>query len=128
MKKKDPSINTIIGENSIVNGDIKLAGNIIVNGKVTGDIETEGTIRVLQGAVIIGKLVGKDLHIGGQVEGNVIASGKVVLGDRSMLRGDVSASQIVIEEGAQFEGKCDMQSRPEIQSPVKSGNSEILFK
>ncbi len=128
MKRKDSSINTIIGENATVNGDIKLAGNIVVNGKVNGDIETKGIIRVLQGAIIIGKLVGKDLHIGGQVEGNVIASGKVVLGDRSLLHGDVEAAQIVIEEGAQFEGKCDMQTRPVAQHSVKSENSEVLFK
>jgi len=109
-KKKDTAINTIIGEDTVIQGNIKLDGNIVVYGKILGDIETDGTIRIGPGAEIEGKLIGTDLQIGGHVEGNVMAVGKVMLGDKSVLHGDMKASQIVIEEGAHFEGRCDMQA------------------
>jgi cytoskeletal protein CcmA (bactofilin family) len=107
-KKKDTAINTILGEGIIVTGNIQLKGNIIIYGKVAGDISTDGAITVSTTARIHGQLNGENLNIGGKVEGNVVAKSKVVLGEMALLKGDISASQIVIEDGARFEGSCFM--------------------
>jgi cytoskeletal protein CcmA (bactofilin family) len=108
IKKKESSINTIIGEKTIITGSLRLEGDIIIYGKISGDIETDGTITIFPGAEIKGNLQSANLNIGGHVEGDVIATGKVTLGDRSFLRGDIKAAQIVIEDGAVFEGLCEM--------------------
>ena len=108
IKKKESSINTIIGEKTIITGSLRLEGDIIIYGKISGDIETDGTITIFPGAEIKGNLQSANLNIGGHVEGDVIATGKVTLGDRSFLRGDIKAAQIVIEDGAVFEGHCEM--------------------
>jgi len=125
MKKKKPvsSINTIVGEDTSITGNIQLKGNIMVYGKIKGDISTKGTINVAQGSHINGQLTGGMIQIGGQVEGNVFAREKVILEDQSYLTGDVKASQIVIEDGAKFEGKCDMHTgaeKSELQTAAKS--------
>ena len=108
MKKKDTAINTILGEDTTITGNVQLKGNIIIYGKVTGDIYTDGTITVSTTARIHGQLNGENLNIGGKVEGNVVAKGKVFLCETALLKGDISASQIVIEDGARFEGSCSM--------------------
>jgi len=120
IKKKESSINTIIGEKTVITGNLRLEGDIIIYGKIAGDIETDGTITIFPGSSIKGNLQGAHLNIGGHVEGNIKAAGKVALGDRAFLRGDIKATQIVIEDGAVFEGRCEMQfTQPtEVQSEV----------
>jgi len=112
IRKKEPAINTIIGEKTTIAGNLHLEGDIIIYGKITGDIETDGTITIFSGAELKSNLNGLHLNIGGHVEGNINATGKVTLGDRAYLRGDIKAAQIVIEDGAVFEGRCEMHFTP----------------
>jgi cytoskeletal protein CcmA (bactofilin family) len=125
-KKEEQAINTLIGKDTEVKGDIKLSGNIIIYGEVFGDIQTEGAIRVFSASRIKGNLHGNDLYIGGKVEGDIIASGKVTLLKTSHFVGNISATQIIIEEGSYFEGSCNMQTtkkeikiKPEIPKESK---------
>lgn len=115
-KKEEQAINTLIGKDAEVTGNIKLSGNIIIYGNVLGDVQTEGTIRVFSASKIKGNLHGNEIYIGGKVEGDIIASGKVTLLKTSHLVGNISAGQVVIEEGSHFEGSCNMQeSKKEIK-------------
>lgn len=107
-KKKDTTINTIIGEDTVFTGNIQLNGNIIIYGQIIGDVSTGGTITLSTTAKIRGNLNGEDLNIGGAVDGNVSAKGKVILGEKALLKGDIKAAQIVVEDGARFEGSCFM--------------------
>ena len=107
-KKKDTTINTIIGEDTIITGNIQLQGNLIIYGQINGDISTGGAITISTTAKIRGNLSGEDLNIGGDVEGNISGSGKVILGEKAQLKGDIQAGQIVIEDGAKFDGRCLM--------------------
>jgi len=107
-KKKDTTINTIIGGDTVITGNIQLNGNIVIYGEIIGDVKTDGTITLSTAAKVHGNLNGEDLNIGGDVEGNVSASGKVILGEKALLKGDINAGQVVIEDGAKFEGSCFM--------------------
>ena len=68
--------------------------------------------------------------VGGTVHGNVQAD-KVVLRSASKVHGDIIYKQLMIEEGANFEGRCDLasnKSQEETAVPVaspkdKSGSS-----
>jgi Integral membrane protein CcmA involved in cell shape determination len=42
------------------------------------------------------------------VKGNVHSNGQVVLGKESKLQGDIVYRKLLIEDGAKFEGKCDL--------------------
>jgi len=109
IKGKEAAVNTIIGEGATIEGDIRLDGNILVYGNIIGNIETKGTITIAAGADIKGKLIGNDILISGNVEGNIYAVGRVALSNKANLKGDVTAKTISIEEGAKFEGRCDMK-------------------
>ena len=107
-KKSDGKIDTIIGEGTDLTGDIKQEGSIVIYGKVEGKIDTEGTITVGHSGLVVGNLTGDEVKVAGRVNGNIIAKSKMILEDTSHLLGDVQAEQIIIEDGAKFEGKCDM--------------------
>ena len=102
------NIQTMIGPDVEINGPIKLKQGIIVYGRVNGDIITEGPVRISGGALVDGDIIGEDIKIGGTVVGNINSNGQVVLGSRCILKGDIVYRKLLIEDGAQFEGKCDI--------------------
>ena len=101
-------VETMIGEDAVVRGDIILKGGAIISGKVYGNVRTNGSVRTTKTGYIKGDVTASDAFVGGVVEGNLTTSGKVVLGSRSDVKGDIVYRQLVIEEGAHFEGRCDI--------------------
>ena len=98
----------MIGAEAVVNGPIKLRGGIIVYGKVYGDIHTDGPVRITISGEVIGDVQASDAHIGGSIKGNVTVSNRIVLGRKSELKGDLIYRNLIIEDGAQFEGSCSV--------------------
>ena len=98
----------MVGPDAIVQGPIRLKEGIIIYGKVYGDVSTNGPIRIVQNGLVQGGVNGSDIRVGGTVIGDVIADGQVILGSNSVLKGDISYRKLLIEEGAQFEGKCNL--------------------
>jgi len=88
--------------------------------RVTGDCETEGTLRVegtVEGmvkagkAVVIGKdgVVRGDVHtqdavIGGHVYGTVIAESRLELQSTCVIEGEIHARRIKLDEGGRVNG------------------------
>ena len=66
-----------------------------------------------RGSGVIGNIIGSDIRVGGNVVGNLLADGQVVLGSNCILKGDIVYRKLLIEDGAQFEGKCDLASENE---------------
>ena len=102
------NVQTMIGAEAVVNGPIKLRGGIIIYGKVYGDIHTDGPVRITISGEVIGDVQASDAHIGGSIQGNVTVSNRIVLGRKSELIGDLIYRNLVIEDGAQFEGSCSV--------------------
>ena len=100
------NVQSMIGAEAVVNGPIKLRGGIIVYGKVYGDIHTDGPVRITISGEVIGDVQASDAHIGGSIKGNVTVSNRIVLGRKSELKGDLIYRNLIIEDGAQFEGSC----------------------
>jgi cytoskeletal protein CcmA (bactofilin family) len=50
--------------------------------------------------------------ISGKVHGTVTVSEKLVLENKSILRGDIKATRLVVDEGALFDGGCKMSAEP----------------
>ncbi len=110
---KANSIDTLIGEETTIEGNLTLKGNIIVYGKIVGNIKASGGINISPGATIEGELTADIIQLGGKVTGNIEAKRKVILGEKSFLTGDISTPNLVIKEGAKFEGRCDMSGKKE---------------
>ena len=102
------NVQTMSGAEAVVNGPIKLRGGIIVYGKVYGDIHTDGPVRITISGEVIGDVQASDAHIGGSIKGNVTVSNRIVLGRKSELKGDLIYRNLIIEDGAQFEGSCSV--------------------
>ena len=110
------NVQTMIGPDVEINGPIKLTQGVIIYGRVNGDIITKGPVRISQDALVDGDIVGGDIRIGGTVRGNINSSGRVILGSQCVLKGNIVYKKLTIEDGAQFEGKCDLSLKKKSQS------------
>ena len=102
------NVQTMIGADAKIKGPVLLEEGIIVYGEINGDIETKGPVRIAQNATIDGNIKGSDIKVGGTVNGSIYSNGQVILGKKSILKGDIIYRKLLIEDGAQFEGKCDI--------------------
>lgn len=126
------NMNSMVGQDAVFNGNIKLEEGIIVYGSVFGNIETKGAVRVSRTGKVRGNIVCSDIHIGGTVEGKVVVENRAVLGDNSNLDGDLTYKTLIIEEGAQFQGQCiilsnDSSNQENIVDDVDSTENSFLI-
>jgi cytoskeletal protein CcmA (bactofilin family) len=102
------NVHTMIGADARIDGPVKLLEGIIIYGQVHGDVTTDGPVRIAQNALVRGNISGSHIRVGGTVEGDIAANGQVILGKKCILKGDIIYRKLLIEDGAQFEGKCDI--------------------
>ena len=105
---KQSSLGTILAPEINIKGDINVSGNIIVYGTVHGNIISSGTVNTAKGSTIDGNIKAQATFISGEVNGDVDVDKKVVLGASCKLTGNIKASIITMEEGANFDGMCSM--------------------
>jgi len=100
---------------------------MLVYGKVFGSVESKGSIRTGKGSFVKGDVKAVEAVINGNVKGDVNISGKVTLGPYSHLMGNLTAGILVIQEGAQFDGLCNMvkssgsKTKPLVQQNQSEG-------
>ena len=110
-KNNKNSMSSILGPEIEVNGDLKIKGDILIYGTVLGNVESKGQVRTSKGSLINGNINAKSAYINGKVEGDLFADEKVVLAKFSELKGNLVSNILTIEEGAKFDGVCNMQSK-----------------
>ena len=101
-------VDTIIGSTTIFTGNIEGEGTVRVDGRVVGDLKVSGDVYVGDNATIKGSIEAANVHLSGSVEGNITARGLLKILSSAKLYGDIHVNSFVADEGALFQGKCDM--------------------
>lgn len=105
-KNENKDVNTMIGADVIIKGNISCQDGVAIYGKIFGDVTSEGPVRIARGGEVHGNVKASDSQIGGIVDGNVKVENRAVLGAESNLKGDLVYRKLIIEEGAEFQGHC----------------------
>jgi cytoskeletal protein CcmA (bactofilin family) len=113
MFKRKPSknadIETLIGAKTRINGDVEFAGGFhldgYINGNVTGVAGSGGVLSVSEQGCIEGSVVASNVLLNGIVKGDIDASGRVELGAKARVLGNVMYTVIETAVGAQINGK-----------------------
>ncbi len=99
-----------LGANALISGKIQ-AAKCEVKGLVEGKVECSGELVLSQsGRLKADVLAGKSLTAAGRIDGDVICGGLLHVCSTAQITGDIRAKQIVIEDGAQVNGRCSMSS------------------
>ena len=107
--KADTHLETVVGAESSFQGTLRSKGSVRIDGKIEGGVSAEGVILGERGEVQ-GDISARTVVIGGKVTGNVHATESLELLAKSQVFGDLHAPQLLIAEGAIFEGSCLMAS------------------
>ena len=102
------TISNIIGKGSHLEGNITTTGNLRIEGKVTGGIQSKAKVVLSNTAQVYGNIVAQNAEIGGEVKGTVVVTELLVFKSTAIVKGDIIATKLVFEEGAYFDGKCKM--------------------
>ena len=115
-----------------IKGTLKFSGELTFDGKLDGDINSEGTLTLGDNAVVKGTIDVGCVVVRGKITGNVIAKEKIEIKAKTELFGDIRAAKLVIEEGVTFVGKSEVNPNkvsptappvrneaPKVATPVK---------
>ena len=111
QSEKKNNMSSILGPEIEVNGDLKIKGDILIYGTVLGNVECKGKVHTSKGSLVNGNVNSNSAYINGKIKGDLVVEEKVVLAKFSQLKGNLISSTLTIEEGAQFDGLCNMQKK-----------------
>jgi len=108
-RNKAPSrIDTLVGADTRVDGDIHFTGGLRVDGSIRGNVtesETPSTLVLSENGRIEGAITVSQVLINGTVTGPVHALQFIELQAKSRVTGDVSYKSLEMHTGAVVEGK-----------------------
>lgn len=107
-KQDEGKLDTLIGQGTEIEGDLKTSGSIRIEGNFIGKLMAQGDITIGEQALTKSDMQARHIWIAGQVVGNVHASGTLTILQGGSVRGDVCCHALVIEEGGIFEGTSQM--------------------
>jgi cytoskeletal protein CcmA (bactofilin family) len=123
MKKSHDEINAFLGKNVEFDGKFSFTGAVRIDGKVSGEISSSGTLIIGEGAIVKSQIHVADVIINGEVHGDIWAVSKIIIGVSGKLFGKIQTPKLAIEKGAIFEGNCNMGDLGEkelVLSPKKT--------
>lgn len=107
-----------------ITGDVECLGKLTISGKIVGNssaaevyvnterleggITSEGSVKIGLGTVVIGDIVATSGVIAGAVKGEIDINGPVVIDSTAIIKGNIKAKAVQINNGAVIEGFCSL--------------------
>lgn len=114
----DSVIDTLVGSNSRVNGDLNFSGGCHVDGTVKGNVnadpESDSALSISEEGSVEGGVSVPYVVLNGIVRGDVVASKRVQLGPTARVIGNVYYNLIEMAIGAEINGKLVHQPEGEV--------------
>jgi cytoskeletal protein CcmA (bactofilin family) len=104
------TFDSILGESMSIDGALKVLGSVLIQGRVTGNIEADPkadlvVVGVGDSGHVQGNITAHQIMIGGHVMGDVTGSVRVELMTNAVVEGNLSYGSLVIDEGARVTGR-----------------------
>jgi cytoskeletal protein CcmA (bactofilin family) len=91
---------TVVGADTIITGTIRAQGTIWVDGRVDGDICTDGLLMIGEAGMVVGNIYAGSVICRGMIVGDIVASEEVELLESASLNGTVRAPVFSVDDGA----------------------------
>ncbi len=109
IRFKAPKVVTVIGQDTVITGDLQFAGGLhldgAVRGKVTGEPDSRATLIVSEQGKVDGDVRVDNLILNGTVTGDVHAAQRVELAARARVNGTVYYQLLEMAMGAEVNGR-----------------------
>ncbi len=121
-----------VGVGVAFKGVIRYNGTVRIDGRMEGEIHTDGVLLVGKDAVITAQISSRMVVSRGKITGDITATEKVRLLAPATLNGSVKAPLLSMEEGVLFTGTTEMPQaeeaiafRPASQDPATSSRAPL---
>ena len=108
-KRKPTKVDSLIGQNSRVTGDVRFGGGLHVDGSIKGNVvaddDERATLTVSDRGTIEGEVRVPYIILNGLVKGDVFANEHVELASSARVEGNVYYALIEMAMGAEVNGK-----------------------
>ncbi len=98
----------VIGRGITIKGNLSGAEELIIEGAVEGHISLKNHLTIKESGRITADITTESLLVHGQVSGNIDANDLVSLSAEASVVADIRAPRVVIEDGARFKGRIEM--------------------
>lgn len=106
---KEGRLSGFIGSGTVLNGETTFQAMLRIDGHLTGSVSSEtGTLIVGSTGRVDANVTVASAMINGTVNGDITVSEKLELGRTARVIGNIQTPGLVIEDGAIFEGICNM--------------------
>ena len=111
-------LSAFIDQGSEFEGKLSFKDTVRIDGRFLGEITSENTLVVGETGEIMAQIQSQTVIVSGMVTGNIVATRKLVLHKTARVEGDVQTGSLVMEDGAQLNGRVSMASaRKESPAP-----------
>ncbi|MFO7695822.1 MAG: polymer-forming cytoskeletal protein [Anaerolineae bacterium] len=104
-------LETVLGTSTSFQGVLKSDGNIRVDGRVQGRIETAGNLVIGPSSRVVADIRANAVQVWGQIQGNIQTSGRLEILSSGRVFGEVTVGSLMIDEGGLFRGQCFMDGQ-----------------
>ncbi len=101
---------SLLGKNARFKGAIMFEGTARIDGRLEGDISTEGILVIGTDAVVEGNIAARAVHCAGTVTGDIVASERVDLVSPAFVTGRVKTPRLTLQEGVSFLGFSEVHN------------------
>lgn len=119
---------TLLDKDAQFEGKLTFDGKVQILGKFQGEIFSQGTLVIGEGAHVQGEIDIDTVVIQGKVEGRIRATTRIEMHPPALVTGEIAAPNLVISEGALFEGTCSMGRNPGQVLPLKADTHEQIHQ
>lgn len=108
-----PSKVAMIGNGIVITGDVTADTDLRVEGLIQGrSIESTMDVEVGEAGRVQANITARVVKIGGEVNGDIFGSEKVVITRTGRVQGNVLAPRVQLEDGSLFRGSIEMNPVP----------------
>jgi cytoskeletal protein CcmA (bactofilin family) len=115
--------NCHIGVGSSFRGTLMIEGTLLVDGDFEGDILNCERIVVGPYGHVHADVHVKEAIVAGNFDGGIQAEERILLLSGARVKGDLTSSAVVIEEGVRFSGRCTMLDEGALDAAAPLGGS-----
>lgn len=101
---------SIIGPGMSITGDLMTEGTVRVEGRIEGTVRAGKAVIIGKSGEVVGEVITQDAVIGGRLRGTLVAESRLELQATSDIEGQIRApaQHLQLEEGARFNGQIQM--------------------
>lgn len=114
----------LVGEGTVFEGTITADSDVRASGQIVGTLEVDGKAMIAESGSVEGEIIATNADVAGKVQGELHIDERLVLKSTARVEGKIDTDRLVVEEGAQFSGECEMGAPISTEGASSSASRE----